>query len=280
MKFLPDALRKLPGAAPPPSFVLAFSGDRLLLKRTQDDAGVGLPTRHDIDALGLEGRFPMALGTVDGSPVEAWDLPETPDLSEEWRLEGVRSLFGIVDEQLFALIGRGAHLIYWRRTSQHCGVCGSTTELLASELAIRCSSCGFETFPRIAPAVIVLIEDGSRCLLTRESRFQAGLFTCLAGFVEPGETLEQAIRREVFEEIGVEVADLRYFGSQPWPYPNGLMIGFHASHAGGKLQLRDGELKEARWFEATDLPILPGSFSLARQMIDDFRSRQLPDATH
>jgi NAD+ diphosphatase len=254
-------------------FVLAFENDTLLLMRTEDDAGVGLPCRSDLDRLGLDRRFPMVIGSVDGRQIEAWDLALSPELSNDWCLEGVRSLFGIVDEQLFAVIGRGAHLVHWRRTSEHCGVCGAITELTGSEFALRCSSCGFSQFPRISPSVVVLIEDGSRCLLTHQSEFQTGLFTCLAGFVEPGETLEQAIHREVHEEVGLVVSDLRYFGSQPWPYPDGLMVGFHARYAGGALRKRDGELREARWFDVGELPLLPGSFSLARQLIDDFRAR-------
>jgi NAD+ diphosphatase len=255
--------------------VLAFAGDRLVLERTQDDAGVGLSTASELESLGITGRLPMAVGEIDGIPVAAWDVPDPPALPDGWCLEGVRSLFGIVDERLFAVIGRGAHLVHWRRTSEHCGVCGAITELTGSEIALRCSSCGFSQFPRISPSVVVLIENGSRCLLTHESEYQSGLFTCLAGFVEPGETLEEAIHREVHEETGLEVSDLRYFGSQPWPYPDGLMVGFHARYAGGSLRKRDGELKDARWFEVSELPLLPGSFSLARQLIDDFQIRAL-----
>jgi NAD+ diphosphatase len=276
MKLVVNPLRFLRDARLSEPLVLAFSGDRLLLERTQDDAGVGLPTVSDLESLGITGRFPMDLGEVDGIPVEAWDVPELPELADGWCLEGVRSLFGIVDERLFAVMGRGAHLIHWRRTSEHCGDCGAITELAGSEFALRCPSCGLSQFPHISPSVVVLIEDGSRCLLTHESEFQTGLFTCLAGFVEPGETLEQAIHREVHEEAGLDVSDLRYFGSQPWPYPDGLMVGFHARYAGGELRKRDGELKEARWFDVSELPLLPGSFSLARQLIDDFRTRALP----
>ncbi len=254
-------------------FVLAFENDTLLLMRTEDDAGVGLPCRSDLDRLELDRRFPMVIGSVDGRPVEAWDLPRSPELPDDWRLEGVRALFGIVDEQLFAVIGRGAHLVHWRRTSEHCGVCGTITELTGPDFALRCPSCEFSTFPRIAPAVLALVEDGSRCVLARGTQFQAGLFSCLAGFVEPGETLEQAICREVHEEVGLEVTELRYFGSQPWPYPDGLMIAFQAKYASGEIRLRDDELREARWFDVTELPLLPGSFSLARQLIEDFRSR-------
>ncbi len=257
--------------------MLAFHGDTVLLERTSDDAGVGLPTLSDLERLDVEKRFPMRVGQIDGYSVVAWDLPSVSELPDGWRMEGVRALFGIVDEQLFTLLGRGAHLIHWRRTSEHCGVCGSMTELDTSEQAVRCPVCGFLRFPGFAPSVVVLIEDGSRCLLTHESTFQTGLFTCLAGFVEPGETLEQAIHREVHEEVGLEVTDLRYFGSQPWPYPNGLMVGFHARYAGGTVRKRDGELDEARWFDVAELPILPGSYSLARQLIEDFRTRNRTD---
>jgi NAD+ diphosphatase len=273
MRLIPNRLRLRQDDTQGDPFVLAFQGDSLLLKRTQDDPGVGLPCPDDIATLGADLRFSMNIGDVEGHPLEACDVPADLEIPEDWRLEDVRSLFGIVDEKLFANIGKGAHLIHWRRTSKHCGVCGSITDLVGPDFALECASCGFVTFPRIAPAVLALVEDGPRCVLARGTAYQAGMFSCLAGFVAPGETLEQAIRREVVEEVALEITDLRYFGSQPWPYPDGLMVGFHAKYAGGEIRLRDGEIREARWFDVDELPLLPGSFSLARQLIDDFRAR-------
>ena len=183
-------------------------------------------------------------------------------------------LFGIVDEQLFAVIGRGAHLVHWRRTSEHCGVCGVDHRADRPRLRAPLSILRVQPhFPASLPPSWRWSRTDRGACWRAGRRFQAGLFSCLAGFVEPGETLEQAICREVHEEVGLEVAELRYFGSQPWPYPDGLMIAFQAKYAGGEIRLRDDELREARWFDVTELPLLPGSFSLARQLIEDFRSR-------
>src|SRR5581483_1123158 len=137
-----------------------------------------------------------------------------------------------------------------------------------TELARRCPRCGLTTFPRISPAVIVLVRRGERVLLGRGSHLPPGLFSTLAGFVEPGETLEEAVRREIREEAGIEVDDVRYFGSQPWPFPDSLMIGFFAEHAGGEIVVDSNELAEARWFALDELPPVPPPFSIARALVD------------
>ena len=126
------------------------------------------------------------------------------------------------------------------------------------------------SFPRISPAIIVLVERDGKALLARSPRFKEGLFSTLAGFVEPGETLEDAVRREVKEEAGIDVKNIRYFGSQPWPFPDSLMVGFTAEYAGGEIKIDDNEILDARWFSAEDMPEIPGKISIARALIDYF----------
>jgi NAD+ diphosphatase len=147
---------------------------------------------------------------------------------------------------------------------------------VVDERSRRCPQCGQTGFPRLAPAVIVLIERGDgRALLARNARFPDGMYSCVAGFVEPGETLEQAVHREIREEVGIEVRDLQYFGSQPWPFPHSLMIGFFAQYASGDLTPDGDEIADARWFSPSDLPGLPGEISIARALIDAWRRRSL-----
>jgi NAD+ diphosphatase len=165
-------------------------------------------------------------------------------------------------------------LVEWARTNRFCGRCGASTEDVTGLMAKRCPRCGLEAFPRLSPAVICLVErDDGRALLARGPQFAAGVYSCLAGFVEPGETLEEAVAREVREEVAVEVGEIRYFGSQPWPFPHSLMVGFTARWVSGEIAVDGTEITEARWFAASDLPEVPSSISIARRLIDDWAGR-------
>ena len=172
------------------------------------------------------------------------------------------------------LAGRALQLVEWERTHRYCGRCGTLTEPAGGERARRCPHCGLSAFPRLAPAVITLVEraDG-RALLARNVNFPGGMFSCVAGFVEPGETLDEAVRREVTEEVGVELGEVRYWGSQPWPFPHSLMIGFTAEWASGEITCQEGEIAEARWFAPGELPAIPSEISIARRLIDDWLLR-------
>jgi NAD+ diphosphatase len=166
----------------------------------------------------------------------------------------LRALYGLVDDQLFALAGRASQILEWDRTHQFCGRCGTPTEYAPRERAKRCPVCGLMSFPRLSPAVIVLVERGDEVLLARHTRSTDGMYALLAGFVEPGETIEEAIQREIREESGIEVDRMAYFGSQPWPFPHQLMIGFTAQYADGEIQIDGVEIADARWFTAQAMP--------------------------
>jgi NAD+ diphosphatase len=187
--------------------------------------------------------------------------------------QGLRALYGRLDEPLYALAGRAAQIIAWDRDHQFCGRCGEATEPLPDERARRCPACGLTAFPRLSPAVIVLIERGETILLARGHHFQPGRFGIIAGFVEPGESLEEAVRREISEEVGLAVRDVRYFGSQPWPYPHAIMIGFTAVSPAGEIRLDPQELAEAGWYTLDDLPMVPQKLSIARRLIDAWAAR-------
>ena len=182
----------------------------------------------------------------------------------------LRQLYGKIDEELIYLSFRALHLLGWSQKTQFCKKCGMKMVTQHSERAKKCPDCGQQSFPRISPAVIVLVERGDQCLLARSPRFQDGFYSVLAGFVEPGETLEDTVKREIWEETGIEVQDIRYFGSQPWPFPDSLMIGFTARYAGGEIRVDGTEIMEADWFSYDRLPKIPGRISIARRLIDWF----------
>jgi NAD+ diphosphatase len=185
------------------------------------------------------------------------------------QLSGLRALFGAVDDALFALAGRAFQIMDWDRSHQFCGRCGTPTRHKANERARECPACGLTHYPRIAPAVMALVRRGDEILLARSPHFPPGMYSALAGFVEPGETLEQTLVREVKEEVGIDVANPRYFASQPWPFPHSLMIAFFADYAGGEIRPDPSEIEAADWFTVGRLPqALPGKISISRRLID------------
>ena len=206
------------------------------------------------------------VGVLDGRAVWAVDA-EPADGGAP-----LMGLWGTVDDVVWTVAGRAVQLVEWDRTHRYCGRCATPTEPAAGERARRCPSCGLLAFPRLAPAMIVLVtRDGGReALLARGTRFPIPLWSCLAGFVEPGETLEEAVHREVREEVGLEVTDVRYWGSQPWPFPHSLMLGFTASWAGGEITPDPLEIAEADWYSRDALPPIPPGMSIARRLIDDW----------
>lgn len=205
------------------------------------------------------------VGVLDGRPV--WALDAEPAGGTGVPLMG---LWGTIDDVTWTVAGRAVQLVEWARTHRYCGRCATATEPAVGERARRCPACGLLAFPRLAPAMIVLVTrpDDGRALLARGARFPIEMWSCLAGFVEPGETLEQAVHREVAEEVGIAVDGVRYWGSQPWPFPHSLMLGCRASYAGGGIVCEPGEIAAADWFEPDALPPIPPGMSIARRMID------------
>lgn len=192
------------------------------------------------------------------------------------RFEELRPLLALLREDEARLLSYARALLVWRARHRHCGVCGSAAQVRNAGHLMVCSSpgCRTEFFPRIDPAIIVLVTTAAKALLGRQKSWPAGRYSALAGFVEPGETLEEAVAREVGEETGIRVESVRYFASQPWPFPASLMLGFHATAAEGAVQL-DGELEDARWFERSQLqspsgPLLPQPHTIARQLIESW----------
>jgi len=216
---------------------------------------------------------PIFMGLLDGVPAWAVGTTEPSDVPDGYQWQPLRSLGAQLDTPSWMLAGRGVQLVEWARTSRFCGRCGTATELATRERAAWCPHCGLNAYPRLAPAIIVTVERGDTILLGQGRGFQ-GMYSALAGFAEPGETLEETVRREVREEVGVEVGVIRYFDSQPWPFPHSLMIGFFATWVSGEIQIDGEEIVDAGWFKADSLPEIPPPLSIARRLIDDWVSRQ------
>jgi NAD+ diphosphatase len=218
--------------------------------------------------LGLQPLRTQYLGTIGERHVFCAECAADAVAPEGVTWSGLRALFGLIDDLDFALAGRAVQIVDWDRTHQFCGACGTPTVPKAQERARQCPSCGLTNYPRIAPAVMALVRRGDELLLARSPHFPAGMHSALAGFVEPGESLEQCLQREVREEVGVEVTNLSYFSSQPWPFPHSLMIAFNCDYAGGEITPDPSEIEAAGWFDLDHLPILPNKISIARRLID------------
>jgi NAD+ diphosphatase len=213
------------------------------------------------------------LGGVNHLAVALADDLTSADLPEGWQANGLRNWFGAIDEASLAIAMRSVQILEWDRTHRFCGACATPTAAVTHERARRCPACGLVSYPRISPAMMALVVRGRELLLGRGLTFPPGRYSALAGFLEAGESIEDAIRREVREEASVEVDDLRYFASQSWPFPNSLMIAFSARYAGGELRPDPAELADARWFDVDALPQLPPRLSIARALIDDTVAR-------
>ncbi|WOX05385.1 NAD(+) diphosphatase [Microbulbifer pacificus] len=210
------------------------------------------------------------LGEWGGKPCGVHHLPIRVDLPGcEWR--GLRSLLGAVEEPLFFLVGRAMQVVNWDLDHQHCGRCGLRTEYHPQDRARVCNSCNLAVYPRISPCVIMLVTRGDECLLARHTHHRHSLYTALAGFIEPGENAEQAVAREAYEEVGLEVGNIRYVGTQSWPFPGQLMIGYLVEARGGILTPDREEIMEARWFHRSEVPeAIPPAETLSGQLIRTF----------
>lgn len=254
-----------------PVLWFAFQRAELLVCATADRPN--LPFCVDLGEHGLTTPRRQYLGTYGGRHCYAVELGEADAVPEGWKLIGLREAFGHFEETLAALSGRAYQIVDWDRNHQFCSRCGSPTKQRRDERARACPNCGRVAYPPISPAIMILVTRGRELLLGRRAIWPEQRYSALAGFVEPGETLEQTVARETREEVGVEITNIRYFGSQPWPFPHSLMIAFTAEYAGGEVRPDGVEIEEARWFDAEQLPKLPPRISISRRLIDTVSAR-------
>lgn len=200
----------------------------------------------------------------------ALDAPVTLD---GWQMMPLRSAFDVLPADLYNQAGKAREILYWDRNTRYCGVCGAPMKL-HTDISKRCTNCGKEVWPMLATAIIVAVtrRGGEELLMVQSNKFKKDYMGLVAGFVETAETLEECLAREVMEETGIRVKNIRYFASQPWPYPCGLMVGFFADYDGGTLRLQRSELNKGGWFRRDAMPAIPGEVSLARRMIDHWLS--------
>jgi NAD+ diphosphatase len=250
-----------------PAHWFPFRGTDLLVQ--EQDKGMtifkGLPEEIAL----LHPRSLLYFGTLQGIPCMTCVLSEEVPVPDGWRAIGLRALFGQLDEIFYGLAGYALHLLYWESHSLYCPACATPLQSIPGGWGRICPNGDYQGYPQVTPAVLVLIHDGDRILLTHKPGW-GQRHSIIAGFVEPGEALEQCVRREVFEEVSLEVDSITYVGSQPWPYPDQLMIGFTARYAGGLVQPDNQELDGAAWFTFSTLPHLPAASSLSYQMIHNW----------
>ncbi len=258
-----------------PAYWFIFNGYRLLVQ-VKDDK-VEIPSLVDISELGLTAVRQQYLGYLEAKGIincYSAEVVEETEAPKDMVFQGLRTLFSQLGNELTWLAGRAIQIMDWDRTHQFCSRCGERTQTMPNERAKKCPKCGFTSYPRLSPAIIVRVtrkgEKGSEILLARARHFRPGFYSVLAGFVEPGETLEDCVRREVKEEVGIDIKNIRYFGSQPWPFPNSLMLGFTAEYAGGDIILEEEEMEDAGWYTVDALPNIPPPISISRRLIDNF----------
>jgi NAD+ diphosphatase len=258
MIFVPAVQPLVTGS--PVAWCFAFVAGKLLLP---EGAALQPQSLHGFEGLAHTRHY---LGRLDEIDCWALRLGEAPT---GWTLTALRAAMLQFPEPLMGLAGRAAQVLEWDRAHRFCGVCGTPTELQAHERSRKCPACGHSAYPRLSPAMMVLIHRGRELLLARSPHYAPGMYSALAGFVEAGESLEDCVHREVLEEVGVTVQGLRYFGSQSWPFPHSLMVAYTAQWAGGEVVPQEDEIEAAGWFDIDALPGIPPRFSIAGHLIRD-----------
>ena len=244
---------------------VCFYGDRVLLKRNTQQFILPL---HAVDTTKLSIRHQLSF-SYQQSFIHAIALDSEIAEDPDFVLISARDILKIAENiEQSQLLCRSKQLLTWHHHSLYCGHCGHATQMSTIELCKICEQCQTSIYPSTSPAIIVLIQHQDKILLGRSAHFPAGMYSALAGFVEAGESCEETVMREVKEEINIQIKNIRYFGSQSWPFPNSFMIGFLADYDQGQISINQAELEDAQWFDKQHLPLIPPPFSIARQMID------------
>ena len=250
-------------------FYFVFCKDSLLLER-KEDGTFTIPFEKNPPTETKPWTVFLNITPLDGNEVKAYQIDVPITESKDYEMCPLRQSYYKLPFSMYQKAGKCAELIYWHNNTIYCGVCGGQMKF-HTDISKRCEQCGKEVWPQLATAIIVLIHKGpDEVLLARGRNFKSDFYGLIAGFVETGETLEEAVCREVMEETGISIKNIRYFGSQPWPYPSGLMVGFNADYESGDLHVQREELKKAGWFHRDHLPKIPEKLSIARQLIDNW----------
>jgi NAD+ diphosphatase len=256
------------------SYWFIFTGSKLLVTCCDNDRYT-IPVLATPEMAGVSCVRTQYLGRYNDIPCFSAEAEYDAKLPVDMTRFNLRDLFTKLDPDLLNIAFYAIQIVAWDRDFQFCGRCSAKTKNMENERAKICEKCNLISYPRISPAIIVAIVRDDKILLSRSKRFRhMNMFSVLAGFVEPGESLEECVVREVREEVGIAVKNIRYFGSQSWPFPDALMVAFTAEYAGGEIAIDGDELVEAGWFSASQLPQIPGKFSIARKLIDWFIEKE------
>ena len=249
-------------------FYFVFCKEELLLEKTADGSYT-IPCQEEPPVEVKPWTNVMNITPIDGVEVKTFRVDNPVAESERYVMCGLRKSYYQLPRLLYLVAGKCQELLYWDQNTKYCGVCGAPMRM-DTDISKKCTECGKEVWPQLATAVIVLIHHGDEVLLVRAKNFRTDFYGLVAGFVETGETLEEAVAREAMEETGVTITNIRYFGSQPWPYPCGLMVGFHADYVSGEIHLQRSEIAKGGWFRRDNLPTIPEKLSIARMLLDDW----------
>ncbi len=249
------------------AYWLIFNSDKMLINHGH---GNQIPFTKNLNDLNISPVRKQYLGTLEGYPCYCIEVHPETDEPEGMVFMDLRSLYKILDEDLYLLAGRAIQIVNWDKNHQFCGKCSTPTETMENEMAKICPECGFISHTRLSPAVITAIIKDDKILMAKHSYGIKNRYGLIAGFIEAGETLEEGVEREIYEEVGLKVKNIKYFGSQSWPFPNSLMIGFTADYESGDINVDGKEIIEAKWFMAKDVPIIPSKISIASELIDWF----------
>lgn len=254
------------------SWALIFVGRNLLMKKTGDK--LSIPETNELDCIIADDKSLEYIGTYAGHGCFCKKLSDETVLQENLSLVDLKDITKLSgDSGLFLLAGAANHILHWRSVNKYCGCCGNKTEDKKDERTKICPYCGNIIYPRISPATITAVFRGDQILLAHNSHFKKDLYSLIAGFVEPGETLEQCVEREIREEVGIKVKNIRYFSSQPWPFPDSLMMAFTAEYESGEITVDNCEIIDAGWYKAESLPEIPSADSIAGKMIRWYRDQ-------
>ncbi|MBX2843323.1 MAG: NAD(+) diphosphatase [Flammeovirgaceae bacterium] len=247
---------------------LIFSGDKVLVEFIQEKPSLFF---HQIPFESPDNQISTEyLGLLNDKACFSVSLDQTHPEIEKFEWLTLRSLVTIVEKELFLLLGRARQTNFWAKNNRFCGQCGTPTISIPEEKAKSCPNCKTLFYPNIYPAIIVAIEKDGKILLAHAKRFKENFYSVLAGFLEIGESFEDCLNREVYEEVGIKVKNIQYFGSQAWAFPSSMMVGFTAEWASGAIKVDDDEISDANWYFPDELPLTPGEYSIAGQLIKWF----------
>ncbi len=250
-----------------PSYWFIFKDHEMLVKVT--NTGITIPYAENLEELKITPIRTQYLGTLEGQPCYSVEVTPETEAPEGMEFKELRDLYEFLEEDVYLLAGKAVQVVTWDRNHQFCGRCGIPTITSEYEMAKVCPECGFRSYVRLSPAVITaIVKDGK--LLMAKHGYRGGMYSLIAGFVEPGETLEEAVERETLEEVGLKVKNIKYFGSQPWPFPHSLMVAFTAEYESGDINVDGREITDAKWFSIDEIPRMPSQASIASELIEWF----------